>query len=99
MDRISRRANLGFYAKALMNMMATQLSGDTLQYEREIFTRLDTDGSGTVSAEELLAAFGAHGLSQERAANVLRCFDIDRSGSIGFNEWLGATMYIDTQDS
>merc|ERR1719433_2228142 len=30
---------------------------------------------------------------------VLRSYDIDRSGALGFNEWVGATMFLDIQDT
>lgn len=98
-ERLLKRARLGFYAKALMNMMATQVSDSLLQKERVIFRLLDTDKSGTISVEELLATFGKMGLCQERAAMVMRRYDIDRSGSLGFNEWVGATLFMDVEDS
>mmetsp|Transcript_42607 Transcript_42607/g.127347 ORF Transcript_42607/g.127347 Transcript_42607/m.127347 type:complete len:611 (+) Transcript_42607:117-1949(+) len=98
-DRLMRRASRGLYAKALMNMMATQISGSLLQKERNIFRLLDTDKSGSISVEELLATFGKMGLSQERAAMFVRRYDVGRSGSLGFNEWVGATMFMDVEDS
>lgn len=98
-ERLQRRASQGFYAKALMNMMATQVSGSLLQKERTIFRLLDLDKSGSISVEELLGTFGKMGLCQERAAMVMRRYDIDRSGSLGFNEWVGATMFMDMEDA
>ena len=40
-----------------LNMVAAQLSGEMLQRERELFQKLDLDGSGQISADELLQAF------------------------------------------
>lgn len=98
-ERLLKRARLGFYAKALLNMMATQMSGDLLQQERAIFRLIDRDKTGAISVEDLMAKFGKMGLCQERAAMVMRRYDIDRSGYLGFNEWMGATMFMDVEDS
>merc|ERR1712032_1660509 len=89
-----------FYAKALLNMMASQLSGELLQREREIFKTLDRDGSGTIGVDELTSAIGALDVQNRgRVASALRHFDLDRSGSITFNEWIGATMHLDIHNS
>jgi len=99
LERLQRRACECTYSKALMNMMASQLAGDQLQKEREIFAEMDKDGSGAISAEELLGAFQSKGLDEERALAALQYFDIDSSDTLGFNEWIAATTDLEVADS
>jgi len=99
LQRLQRRACECTYSKALMNMMASQLSGDQLQKEREIFTEMDKDGSGSISVEELLGAFQSKGLDEERALAALQYFDIDSSATLSFNEWIAATTDLEVADS
>merc|ERR1719282_1141761 len=65
LKRLQRRARMGFYGKALMSMMAAQISGERLQQEREVFRRLDADGTGYIDANELSAAFAVAGCDPE----------------------------------
>jgi calcium-dependent protein kinase len=98
--RLIRRANLGFYSKALLNMMAAQLPEDILNRERGIFKALDRDGSGRISVDELALFFNASdGQSREQAELALKHFDLDRSASLDFNEWVSATASFDARES
>mmetsp|Transcript_76324 Transcript_76324/g.150938 ORF Transcript_76324/g.150938 Transcript_76324/m.150938 type:complete len:668 (-) Transcript_76324:243-2246(-) len=98
LGRLQRRAKLGFYAKVLMNMLGAQLSGDLLQQEREIFRRLDANGRGCLKGDDLQAACQEFHfeLDKDAAHALVRPFDLDRSGSLSFTEWIGASMAIDS---
>jgi len=99
LQRLQRRACECTYSKLLMNMMASQLSGDQLQKEREIFAEMDQDGSGAISVQELLGSFHSKGLDEERALAALQYFDIDSSVTLSFNEWIAATTDLEVADS
>lgn len=98
LERMKKRARLCFFGKSLLNMMAAQLSGEHLQKEREIFAQLDKDGSGCVEVQELLEAFEKNGWDKNKAELALKHFDIDCSGSLQFNQWVAATMELETQN-
>ena len=54
------------------------------------FLSFDSDGDGTISAEELsnvLRSFGDE-VSEEDVKKVINTFDIDKNGTIEFNEFL-----------
>mmetsp|Transcript_31770 Transcript_31770/g.62436 ORF Transcript_31770/g.62436 Transcript_31770/m.62436 type:complete len:521 (+) Transcript_31770:57-1619(+) len=96
--RLQQRARLCVVGKAILNMVAAQLSGEALQRERELFQKLDLDGSGQISADELLQAFRSKGWDSNRAEAALKLFDLDKSGSLSFNEWMAATMDLESRD-
>jgi len=96
--RLKQRARIGVVGKAILNMVAAQLSGEMLQRERELFQKLDLDGSGQISADELFQAFHSKGWDLKRAEATLKMFDIDKSGSLSFNEWMAATMDMESLD-
>jgi len=98
LKRLQQRARLGVVGKAILNMVAAQLSGEMLQRERELFQKLDLDGSGQISADELLQAFLSKDWDSKRAEAALQLFDMDKSGSLSFNEWMAATMDLESRD-
>ncbi|KIP09102.1 hypothetical protein PHLGIDRAFT_87188 [Phlebiopsis gigantea 11061_1 CR5-6] len=61
------------------------------------FRKVDTDGSGEISVQELQAALINGDWSRfdiDTVKMLMNLFDVDRSGSIGFNEFQGLWKYI-----
>jgi len=96
--RLQQRARLCVIGKTILNMVAAQISGEMLQQERELFQTLDLDGSGQISADELLQAFRSKGWDLKRAEAAIKLFDMDKSGSLSFNEWMAATTDLESRD-
>ena len=70
--------------------MADQLSQDQIQEFRDAFSLFDSDGSGTISVEELgevLKSVG-HRTSQVEINKLLKEADLDNDGVIDFPEFL-----------
>ena len=69
--------------------MAGLSEEEIISYKRE-FNSFDADGDGTISAEELanvLRSFGDE-VTENDVRKVINTFDIDKNGSIEFNEFL-----------
>ncbi|KAI0664919.1 hypothetical protein C8Q70DRAFT_1049114 [Cubamyces menziesii] len=57
------------------------------------FSAVDTDRSGAISVTELQAAL-VNGFDLDTVKMLMSIFDTDRSGTIGFNEFVGLWKYI-----
>ena len=57
---------------------------------RREFLSFDSDGDGTISAEELAGVLQSFGdeISEDEVRQVINAFDIDKNGTIEFNEFL-----------
>jgi hypothetical protein len=66
---------------------------------REMFDRLDRDGSGAVDEDELARALTALGVTQATAALILEAVDTDADGRVSFSEFVRAMQpraYVQT---
>ena len=66
------------------------LSEKDIANMKKEFISFDSDGDGTISSEELanvLRSFGDE-VSEEEVKKVINTFDIDKNGTIEFNEFL-----------
>lgn len=88
------------FKRAALTAAAKHISAYEQEELRDLFQRIDTDNSGTVSTEELRNALqevtgdfvtDAIGGSSW-AEHLLRCVDTDRSGEIDYTEFLAAAM-------
>ncbi|KAI0079972.1 EF-hand [Panus rudis PR-1116 ss-1] len=57
------------------------------------FSSVDTDNSGAITVNELQAAL-VNGFDLDTVKMLMNMFDTDRSGTIGFNEFVGLWKYI-----
>lgn len=83
----------------LAGVVATNSDGDTFQLssearaarvsEAEMFSKMDTDGDGSLSAEEFIAARPLD-VTAEMAANLYSSIDTDSSGSLTESEYTSA---------
>jgi Ca2+-binding EF-hand superfamily protein len=80
----------------LSGVVATNSDGDTFQLssearvtrvsEAEMFSKMDTDGDGSLSAEDFIAARPSD-VTAEMAANLYSSLDTDSSGSLTASEY------------
>jgi len=83
-------------AKALTGVVATNSDGDTFQLSgatqstrlsaSEMYSKMDTDGDGSVSEEEFVAT-RPEDVTEEMASKLYSSFDSDSSGSVTESEF------------
>lgn len=95
--RMQLRAGMSFFGKALLNMMAARLADETLMREKVLFMRADGDGDGRLTVEELNGIFAKNpSWDVAKVKAVMNKIDLDGDCSIEFNEWIAATMDLNT---
>lgn len=89
--------NLEEFAKAdnmkkiAMEVIAFSTPPDKLDELRDLFVKMDENGSGTISEEEFVKAMHAQ-YSPEEAIKLFRLIDINESKEIEYMEFISATM-------
>ena len=82
--------------QAVLSFMASQLtSHDELNKLRETFQRLDKNGDGVLSKEEIIEGYKGIMEDEEAILEANRIFDavdVNNSGSIDYTEFIAATM-------
>lgn len=63
---------------------------------KELFKGIDTDGSGTITVDELRKALShwGHKISAIELEELMRFADVDGNGIIDYNEFVAATMHL-----
>jgi calcium-dependent protein kinase len=95
LSRIRGFAGMNRLKREALRLVASTLPPDEIAGLREMFRAIDTDGSGTVTAEELKAALERKGGDIPRAEleGLMAMVDADSSGCIAYDEWLAATLH------
>mmetsp|Transcript_74022 Transcript_74022/g.130800 ORF Transcript_74022/g.130800 Transcript_74022/m.130800 type:complete len:517 (+) Transcript_74022:20-1570(+) len=91
--RRSSRENVRL-VKVTLGVIAAQLSPEALEELDQTFTSMDSNGDGTLTAEELehgLAAAGVH-LHPGEAIEIVQQLDVDGNGAVDYSEFLAATV-------
>ena len=78
--------------KAAFSFIASQLTSKSEREDMlELFKKLDTDSSGTLSRQEIKAGIGFfHQISEAELEKVMNQVDCDRSGEIDYSEFVTA---------
>jgi len=72
-----------------------QLTPQELSNLQAWFTSVDRDRSGYITAQELASAnFNGHRFSLDTASVLVKVFDLDRNGNIGFYEYASLHKFI-----
>jgi len=70
------------------------LSEEEFGYAKDEFDDIDTDGSGTISTEELTAYLMADGgISEDEVTKHIAKYDFDGDGTVTLQEFLQASGY------
>ncbi|CAG9334380.1 unnamed protein product [Blepharisma stoltei] len=78
--------------KAVLMCIASQCSDADLRNLRESFVKIDANGDGTITLEELERGMASIEGINANIAELMRGMDVDRSGSIDYSEFLAATL-------
>ncbi|XP_050894725.1 calcium-dependent protein kinase 2 [Lathyrus oleraceus] len=84
------------FKKLALKVMAENLSEEEIKGLKVMFANMDTDGSGTITYEELktgLARIGSR-LSETEIKQLMEAADVDGNGSIDYLEFISPTMHM-----
>ena len=95
LTRLRGFAKMNKLKREALRLVASNLPAEEIRGLREMFEAIDTDRSGTVTADELRAALERKGgsIPQEELRRLVELVDADASGSIAYDEWLAATLH------
>jgi len=74
---------------ALLNLVASKLQGEQLEYYKQVWQKFDTDHSGTLDTVEFMKVLAELGLDPAAAHEIKMIADVDGDGKIDFNEFVG----------
>ncbi|KAM6561002.1 calcium-dependent protein kinase 29 [Cannabis sativa] len=81
--------------KLALKVIAENLSEEEIHGLRQMFNNMDTDGSGTITLEELKTGLSRLGskLSESEIQQLMEAADVDQNGAIDYIEFITATMH------
>ncbi|PON93955.1 GPCR kinase [Trema orientale] len=81
--------------KLALKVIAENLSEEEIHGLKQMFNNMDTDGSGTITLEELKTGLSRLGsrLSESEIQQLMDAADVDRNGTIDYIEFITATMH------
>mmetsp|Transcript_80209 Transcript_80209/g.146602 ORF Transcript_80209/g.146602 Transcript_80209/m.146602 type:complete len:514 (-) Transcript_80209:103-1644(-) len=81
------------FQKEALNVMAHRLEDEQIKKLRESFLKLDADGNGMLTLNELKAGCAKAGVTSDKELrNLFEELDNDKSGSISYTEFLAAMV-------
>lgn len=92
--RLRRFVGMSKLKKVALNVIAQQLTEAEIGHLRGVFERLDAEGNGVISVNELEQVVQQDGFEnlQEDVVRLLQGIDIDGSNTLNYREFLAATM-------
>ncbi|KAL3639023.1 Calcium-dependent protein kinase 33 [Castilleja foliolosa] len=90
--------------KLALMVIAENLSEEEIKGLKQMFNNMDTDGSGTITYDELRTGLTKLGskLSEAEIKQLMDAADVDKNGSIDYIEFITATMHrhrLDREDN
>lgn len=94
LNRLNNFANMNKFKKEAIKIIAKKMPREEIVGLEHMFKAIDTDNSGTITADELNAALKEKGslLKEEDVAALLQMVDVDANGTIEYEEFLAATL-------
>ncbi|TKY57600.1 Calcium-dependent protein kinase isoform 2 [Spatholobus suberectus] len=92
--RMERFRAMNQMKKLALKVIAERLSEEETKGLRQMFNNMDTDGSGTITFEELKSGLSRldSQLSESEIRQLMDAADIDKNGTIDYFEFIAATM-------
>mmetsp|Transcript_1794 Transcript_1794/g.4043 ORF Transcript_1794/g.4043 Transcript_1794/m.4043 type:complete len:572 (-) Transcript_1794:316-2031(-) len=92
-DRLNSFRKLNVVKKAALQIVAGEMNDHELECLRKVFTTLDANGDGKLTATEITEGIRQSGIEiPEDFVQVLAGIDADGSGQVDYTEFLAATL-------
>ncbi|TXG51995.1 hypothetical protein EZV62_021164 [Acer yangbiense] len=95
LKRLKQFSAMNKLKKLALKVIAENLSEEEIKGLKQMFNNMDTDGSGTITYEELkngLSRLGSR-LNEAEIKQLMDAADVDQNGSIDYTEFITATMH------
>ncbi|KAL8172489.1 hypothetical protein V2J09_024293 [Rumex salicifolius] len=95
LSRMKQFRAMNKFKQLALKVIAENLSGEEIQGLKQMFANIDTDGSGSITYDELkegLARLGSK-LTETEVQQLMEAADVDGDGSIDYIEFITATMH------
>ncbi|XP_057794903.1 calcium-dependent protein kinase 29 [Salvia miltiorrhiza] len=81
--------------KVALKVIAESMSEEDIKGLKQMFDNIDTDGSGTITYEELRTGLTKLGskLNEAELQQLMEAADVDKNGTIDYVEFITATMH------
>ncbi|ERM93658.1 hypothetical protein AMTRI_Chr03g149540 [Amborella trichopoda] len=96
LTRLKQFSAMNKLKKMALRVIAESLSEEEIAGLKEMFKMIDTDGSGSITFEELKAGLKRVGanLTESEIHALMEAADIDNNGSIDYGEFIAATLHL-----
>ncbi|CAA0839277.1 Calcium-dependent protein kinase 11 [Striga hermonthica] len=96
LSRLKQFSAMNKLKKMALRVIAERLSEEEIGGLKELFKMIDTDGSGTITFDELKEGLKRVGsdLMESEIKDLMSAADIDNSGTIDYGEFLAATVHM-----
>ncbi|CAI5494410.1 unnamed protein product [Closterium sp. Naga37s-1] len=100
LSRLKQFTSMVKLKRVAMKVIAEGLKEEEIAGLKEMFEMMDTDGSGTITLDELRVGLKKVGgnLTDEEIEKIMEETDIDHSGEIEYGEFLAATLHLSKID-
>lgn len=94
MDSFKKMGKMNSLEKAAVTAAAHRLPSDKVAYLRKTYEKMDRNGDGILSAQELCDGLKETGVGTEELLESLMAIDTDGSGVIEYTEFIAATYHF-----
>ncbi|CAH9112970.1 unnamed protein product [Cuscuta europaea] len=100
LSRLKQFSAMNKLKKMALRVIAERLSEEEIGGLRQLFKMIDTDGSGSITFEELKQGLKRVGseLMEADIHALMEAADIDNSGTIDYGEFLAATLHLNKME-
>jgi len=102
LENLGKRARGHHLHQVLIGIIGKQLQGESINYYRRIWEQYDTNGDGLMPFDEFVEMYRELGLGGRRGENdavaMFNFADVDNTGVINFNEFVGLMFDPDQLD-
>ncbi|CAH9136766.1 unnamed protein product [Cuscuta epithymum] len=100
LTRLKQFSAMNKLKKMALHVIAERLSEEEIGGLRQLFKMIDTDGSGTITFEELKHSLKRVGpeVMESEIRDLMNAADIDNNGCIDYGEFLAATLHLNKME-